>query len=146
MNEAETRAEHIDPALAGAGWGIVDGSRVRREYPITLGRIEGHGWRGKALKADYVLEYRNTRLATGTGKTFVAFQIAWKLCHARWSRAIDNGKLTIDNEAHSQLSIVNFPLRRPRILFLADRNIPGQSGIQRLLRIPRRFHGAHRAG
>jgi len=25
MNEAETRAEHIDPALAGAGWGVVDG-------------------------------------------------------------------------------------------------------------------------
>jgi type I restriction enzyme R subunit len=28
MNEAETRAEHIDPALAAAGWGQVDGSRV----------------------------------------------------------------------------------------------------------------------
>jgi len=24
MNEAETRAEHIDPALAAAGWGVVD--------------------------------------------------------------------------------------------------------------------------
>ena len=43
MNEAETRAEHIDPALAAAGWGVVEGSRIRREYPITLGRIEGHG-------------------------------------------------------------------------------------------------------
>ncbi len=42
MNEAETRAEHIDPALAAAGWGVIDGSRIRREYPITLGRIEGH--------------------------------------------------------------------------------------------------------
>ena len=239
MNEAETRAEHIDPALAAAGWGIVDGSRIRREYPITLGRIEGHGRRGKALKADYVLEYRNTKLATieakawdealtegvgqakdyatklairhtyatngqgiyaidmetghagevsryptpdelwvktfaeqnawrdrfaavpfedrggyfqgryyqdiaiervlesiaagkdrilltlatGTGKTFVAFQIAWKLFQSRWSRAIDNGQLTMDREAHSPLSIVNSPLRRPRILFLADRNI-----------------------
>jgi len=28
MNEAETRAEHIDPALKAAGWGVVDGSRV----------------------------------------------------------------------------------------------------------------------
>lgn len=36
MNEAETRAEHVDPALAAAGWGVVEGSRVRREYPITL--------------------------------------------------------------------------------------------------------------
>ena len=63
MNEAETRAEHIDPALAAAGWGVVDGSRIRREHPITPGRIEGHGRRGKGLTADYVLEYRNTKLA-----------------------------------------------------------------------------------
>ena len=41
MNESETRAEHIDPALAAAGWGVVEGSRIRREYPITLGRLEG---------------------------------------------------------------------------------------------------------
>lgn len=38
MNEADTRAEHIDPALKAAGWGVVDGSRVRREVPITPGR------------------------------------------------------------------------------------------------------------
>jgi type I restriction enzyme R subunit len=31
VNEAETRAEHIDPALKAAGWGAVDGSRVRRD-------------------------------------------------------------------------------------------------------------------
>lgn len=220
MNEAETRAEHIDPALAAAGWGRVEGSRVRREYPITLGRLEGAGRRGKALSADYVLEYRNTRLAvveakawdkeltegvgqakdyagklairfgyasngrgvygidmqtgaegeragfptpdelwnltfaapnawrdrfaavpfedrggffqgryyqdiavervlaalaegrkrilltlaTGTGKTFIAFQVAWKLFHSRWNLSGE-------------------PTRRPRILFLADRNI-----------------------
>ena len=36
MNEAETRAEHIDPALKAAGWGVVPGSRIRREYPITV--------------------------------------------------------------------------------------------------------------
>jgi type I site-specific restriction endonuclease len=235
MNEAETRAEHIDPALKAAGWGVVSGSRIRREYLISPGRIEGHGQRGKPLKADYVLEYRNTKLAvneakawdqeltegvgqaknyagkiavrhayatngqgiyhidmltgaegevirfptpdelwamtfpsarsgtgdaadkaselaelwrdrfaavpyedkggshparyyqdiaiervlraiaqgnlrilltlaTGTGKTFIAFQIAWKLFHARWNRTGE-------------------PTRRPRILFLADRNI-----------------------
>jgi type I restriction enzyme R subunit len=220
MNESETRAEHIDPALAAAGWGVTEGSRIRREHPITLGRIEGHGKRGKALSADYVLEYRNTKLAvveakawdaaltegvaqaknyadklsirftyatngqgiygidmetgkegelsiyptpdelwaktfakanawrdrfaavpfedrggyfqpryyqdvaitrvmesiaedrqrilltlaTGTGKTFIAFQIAWKLFHSRWN---------LSREA----------IRRPRILFLADRNI-----------------------
>ena len=220
MNEAETRAEHIDPALKAAGWGVVEGSRIRREYLITPGRIEGHGRRGKPLTADYVLEYRNTKLAvveakawdeeltegvaqaknyagklavrftystngqgiygidmrdwhgtrdvayptpdelwnltfaevnawrdrfaavpfedkggshpgryyqdiavervmeaiaadqprilltlaTGTGKTFIAFQIAWKLFHSRWNLSRE-------------------PSRRPRILFLADRNI-----------------------
>ena len=39
MNEAETRAELIDPAIKGAGWGVVEGSRVRREV-ITLGRLQ----------------------------------------------------------------------------------------------------------
>ena len=29
LNEAETRAEHIDPALAAAGWGVVDGGRSK---------------------------------------------------------------------------------------------------------------------
>ncbi len=59
MNEAETRAELIDPALKAAGWGVVEGSRILREYPIAPGRIEGHGRRGQPLKADYILEYRN---------------------------------------------------------------------------------------
>jgi hypothetical protein len=61
MNEAETRAEHIYPGLKAAGWGVVEGSRVRREYLIAPGRIEGRGRRGKPLCADYVLEYRNTK-------------------------------------------------------------------------------------
>ena len=52
MNEAETRAELIDPALAASGWGVVEGSRIRREYPITLGRLEGANKRSKALTAD----------------------------------------------------------------------------------------------
>ena len=220
MNEAETRAEHIDPALKAAGWGVVEGSKILREYPITPGRIEGQGKRGRSVTADYVLVYRNLKmavteakawdkpltegvgqakdyagklavrfayatngrgiyaidmqtgqeveiaayptpdelwaasfaeanawrdrfaavpfedksgshmsryyqdiaidrviqaiangqkrilltLATGTGKTFIAFQLAWKLFHARWNATGE-------------------PTRRPRILFLADRNI-----------------------
>src|ERR1700730_3201149 len=70
MNEAETRAEHIDPALAAAGWGVVEGSRIRREYQITPGRLEGLGRRGKALTADYVLEHRNTKLAVAEAKAW----------------------------------------------------------------------------
>src|SRR3954468_16104735 len=70
MNEAETRAEHIDPALKAAGWGVAEGSRIRREYLITPGRIEGRGRRGKPLCADYVLEYRNTKLAVIEAKAW----------------------------------------------------------------------------
>lgn len=43
-------------------------------------------------------------LATGTGKTDIAFQIVWKLFHAKWNIQKDFS-------------------RSPRILFLADRNI-----------------------
>jgi type I restriction enzyme R subunit len=70
MNEAETRAEHIDPALKSAGWGVIEGSRIRREHSIAPGRIEGHGRRGKASIADYVLEYRNTKLAVVEAKAW----------------------------------------------------------------------------
>jgi type I restriction enzyme R subunit len=63
MNEADTRAQLIDPALKSAGWGVVDGTRVLREYRITQGRLQGAGQRGKPEIADYVLEYKNTKLA-----------------------------------------------------------------------------------
>ncbi len=228
-NEAETRAELIDPAVKAAGWGVIDGSRVRREV-ITIGRLQGAGTRSKQDVADYVLVYKNQKLAvieakresalvteglgqakryaeklearfaystnghgiyrvdmdtgeegdvesypgpeelwdetfgereeseqswrerfsaipfedkggqwqaryyqhnaithvldaisqgrdrilltlaTGTGKTAIAFQIAWKLFHSRWN-------LTDWRSGNQE------PGRRPRILFLADRNI-----------------------
>ncbi len=222
MNEAETRAELIDPALKEAGWGVVAESRILRERncQISKGRLQGGGKRGNPEIADYILVYRNTKiavieakkrdlplteglaqakkyagklqirftyatnglgvyemdmetgqegevssfptpeelwektfaevnawrdrfaaipfedkggtmvpyyyqeiasqktlsavaqgidrillnLATGTGKTFIAFQIAWKLFQAKWN-------------------LTREPNRRPRILFLADRNI-----------------------
>jgi len=217
MNEEETRAELIDPLLKLSGWGEVPESKVRREFYFTDGKILPGGGRGKPLKVDYVLEYKNQKLAvieaksiqeedtegvgqakdyalklnipyaystngkgiyqiemsagteehidkiptpdelwnlvnsdhnewkekflsvivegqygnryyqeiavnkalnaiaegktrllltlaTGTGKTAIAFQTAWKLYHARWNLQ-KNGE------------------RRPRILFLADRNI-----------------------
>ena len=70
MNEAETRAEHIDPALKAAGWGVVEGSRVLREHSITLGRLQGGGKRAKPEIADYVLVYRNTKLAVIEAKAW----------------------------------------------------------------------------
>ena len=42
--------------------------------------------------------------ATGTGQTSIAFQVVWKLFQSRWNLSRD-------------------PMRRPRILFLADRNL-----------------------
>jgi len=224
MNEAETRAEIIDPKLRESGWGTVEGSKVSREYQISLGKIKSGSSRSNPIIADYILVYKGRKLAvieakskqrvvgdgvaqakdyaeklhldyaystngkeiyqicmetgaegiverfpspdelwnmaqgevkaevtdaelwksrfdalaqggnaelrfyqdiaiekvldaisngkdrmlltlaTGTGKTMIAFQIAWKLFYARWN-------LKRDGE------------RRPRILFLADRNI-----------------------
>jgi type I restriction enzyme R subunit len=63
MNEEETRAEYIDPNLKESGWGEVEGSRVRREYFFTLGRIQAGGTRAKPEKADYLLVYKNKNLA-----------------------------------------------------------------------------------
>ena len=63
MNEQETRTEYILPALKLAGWSIVQDSRIREEFPISKGRLIGHGQRSKPDKADYVLQYRNRLLA-----------------------------------------------------------------------------------
>jgi type I restriction enzyme R subunit len=220
MNEAETRAELIDPKLKDSGWGVIEDSKVLREYHITAGKIQTGGGRAKPLNADYILVYKGIKLAvieaksdelqagegvsqaknyaeklkldtafscngneiyqicmttgnegliasfptpeelwnktfssqnlwrdkfnqvpfediggtkqaryyqeiainktmsaiadekqrilltmaTGTGKTFIAFQISWKLYQTRWNLKRDGS-------------------RRPRILFLADRNI-----------------------
>lgn len=40
MNEAETRAELIDPQLKDCGWGVIEDSKILREYHITAGRIQ----------------------------------------------------------------------------------------------------------
>ncbi len=63
MNEAETRAELIDPQLKDAGWGVVADSAIKREVIIAPGRILGQGQRGKQLIAYFVLIYRNKKLA-----------------------------------------------------------------------------------
>jgi type I restriction enzyme R subunit len=47
MNEAETRAEYIDPRLKEAGWGEVEGSKILREFRITDGKIQTGGFRTK---------------------------------------------------------------------------------------------------
>ena len=69
MNEADTRAELIDPQLKAAGWGLVEGSRIQREYYINAGEIRAGGIRAKKLKADYILIYKNRKLAVVEAKS-----------------------------------------------------------------------------
>jgi type I restriction enzyme R subunit len=74
MNEAETRAEYIDPKLKTSGWGEIEGSRVLREYRITEGRIEVGGTRSKPEIADYILIYKNQKLAVIEAKKLEALK------------------------------------------------------------------------
>lgn len=69
MNEAETRAELIDPKLKACGWGVVEGSKILREYHITAGKIQTGGGRAKKLTADYVLVYKGIKLAVVEAKS-----------------------------------------------------------------------------
>ena len=69
MNEAETRAELIDPKLKACGWGVVEGSKILREHPITEGKIQIGGGRGKKDIADYVLVYKGIKLAVVEAKS-----------------------------------------------------------------------------
>lgn len=69
MNEADTRAELIDPKIKQAGWGDVAESRVQREYNINAGEIRAGGIRTGQMKADYVLAYKNRKLAVIEAKS-----------------------------------------------------------------------------
>ncbi len=71
--------------MQAAGWGVVEGSRIRREYPITLGRLEGFGRRARALTADYLLVYRNTSLGVVEAKS--------------WDQALTEGEAQAKNYA-----------------------------------------------
>jgi type I restriction enzyme, R subunit len=71
MNEAETRAELIDPKLKACGWGMVEGSKILRERQaqITDGKINVGGVRSKPMKADYILVYKGIKLAVVEAKS-----------------------------------------------------------------------------
>ena len=118
MNEAETRAELIDPALKAAGWGVMAGSHIKREYNITQGRLEGAGKRAKPQIADYVLIYNNTKLAVieakkrklpaseGVGQ---AKQYAEKLCIRTAYATNGDGIYHIDMETGAEGMAANYP-------------------------------------
>ena len=65
--EAETIADRIRPVLKEAGWGVVEGSRIRAET-ICPGRILPGGKRGDPKYCDLVLEYKGQKLATVEAK------------------------------------------------------------------------------
>lgn len=69
MNEAETRAELIDPKLKACGWGVVEGSKILREYNITAGKIQAGGGRSQKIIADYILVYKGIKLAVVEAKS-----------------------------------------------------------------------------
>jgi type I restriction enzyme, R subunit len=69
MNEAETRAELIDPKLKACGWGVVEGSKVLREYRITEGKIQSGGGRSRKIIADYILVHKGIKLAVIEAKS-----------------------------------------------------------------------------
>jgi len=92
------KAEHIDQEQADrllSPFYIEAGRKPRYYQDIAINRA-----------VQCILQGKNRILltmATGTGKTLVAFQICWKLWSNRWNRTGD--------------------YRRPKILYLADRNI-----------------------
>jgi type I restriction enzyme R subunit len=112
MNEADTCRELVRPKLEAVGW---DGDK---HFYIADARLvpDFHNPRKvpryyQRIAIDRAIEsiLKGQRrclltLATGTGKTTVAFQICWKLWSAGWNAKAD-------------------PTRKPRILFLADRNV-----------------------
>jgi type I restriction enzyme R subunit len=71
MNEAQTRAELIDPKLKACGWGVVEGSQILREEKarITDGKIQTGGGRGERDIADYILVYKGIKLAVVEAKS-----------------------------------------------------------------------------
>jgi type I restriction enzyme R subunit len=72
MNEADTRANLIDPKLKACGWGVVEGSKILREQhaKITDGKIQTGGGRSKPMIADYILVYKGVKLAVVEYKLF----------------------------------------------------------------------------
>ena len=89
IEDEEAASRLLTPANAAIG----KGQRYYQE--IAINRVVQSVLQGKKR----IL----LTMATGTGKTAVAFQICWKLWNMRWNRAGEH--------------------RRPKILYLADRNI-----------------------
>ncbi len=69
MNEEQTKHDMISPALKASGWGEVSESWIRLEYVISPGKIGDNSTPNKILKADYILIYKNVKLAVVEAKS-----------------------------------------------------------------------------
>ena len=86
MNEADTRAELL--TSAGCSWlDYQCGNRrkSKREYNINAGEIRSSGIRTGQLKADYILEYKNTKLAVVEAKSN-EFDVSEGVAQAKFTR------------------------------------------------------------
>ncbi len=118
MNEADTRVEYIEPALKKAGWGVIPDCKILREYHITTGRLQGSGIRKAPLIADYVLIYKNHKLAVIEAKSndsnytqgvAQAKQYAQKL-EIRFAYSTNGSKIySIDMNTAAEKDIDNYP-------------------------------------
>ena len=71
MNESDTRLKKINPALAKAGWGVVEGSDIFTEqsaYMVTPGRIVRKAKRNPD-KIDYLLTYKGVKIGIVEAKS-----------------------------------------------------------------------------
>jgi type I restriction enzyme R subunit len=120
MNEADTRAELIDKQLEASGWltSAETGVRVRREYNINAGEIRASGIRAGQLKADYVLEYKNVKLAVVEAKADevdVSEGVAQAKLYAQKLRLLTsyaaNGRdiYEINHAANTEGKVIQFP-------------------------------------
>ncbi|MFH1007049.1 MAG: hypothetical protein V1800_06025 [Candidatus Latescibacterota bacterium] len=66
MNDAETRAERIDPAIQAVDWGVFDSNSVRR-HVITPACLQAAGTRAQGNLADYPLTHKSQELAVIEG-------------------------------------------------------------------------------
>ena len=120
MNEADTRAELIDKQLEASGWitSAETGVRVRREFNINDGEIRASGIRTGRLIADYILEYKNIKLAVVEAKSNeldVSEGVAQAKLYAQKLRLHSsyaaNGKeiYEIDFKGNSEGKVTKFP-------------------------------------
>ena len=83
MNEADTKAELIEKSFRRSGWGVAEGTQIKREYPVSIGKLDGAGRRGTAKKADFVQIYKNRKLAVVEAKSCKT-EVAEGVTQAKW--------------------------------------------------------------